>query len=153
MPITIGASNDCQFTYIGPSVAKLRGVSVAEVMRQSWAEIFPPESLALVQERFQDFIDRLRRGEPLHRFHLELAQTCRVSPGSSWRGASGMSRPKARSFSSMGLRPGWLHLPSPAGGSERRRGNWLGVSAKMAVADSSDEEDGMAGVYITRISR
>ncbi|MCO5763213.1 MAG: response regulator [Chromatiaceae bacterium] len=68
---------DGQFTYVSPSVVKLRGFSVAEVMRQSWAEIFPPESLALVQARFHDFMDRLRRGEPLAAVHLELAQTCR----------------------------------------------------------------------------
>ena len=36
---------------------------------------------------------------------------------------------------------------------EGLRGNWLVVSAKMAVAGSTDEEDGMAGVYITRVPR
>ncbi len=36
---------------------------------------------------------------------------------------------------------------------EGLRGNWLAVSAKMAVAGSTDEEDGMAGVYITRVPR
>jgi hypothetical protein len=35
---------------------------------------------------------------------------------------------------------------------EGLRGNWLAVSAKMAVAGSTAEEDGMAGVYITNLS-
>ena len=35
---------------------------------------------------------------------------------------------------------------------EGLRGNWLAVSAKMGVAGGS-EEDGMAGVYITRVPR
>ena len=33
---------------------------------------------------------------------------------------------------------------------EGLRGNWLAVSAKMGFAGGS-EEDGMAGVYITRV--
>jgi hypothetical protein len=36
---------------------------------------------------------------------------------------------------------------------EALRGDWLAVSAKMAVEDSTEEEDGMAGVYITRLPR
>jgi hypothetical protein len=35
---------------------------------------------------------------------------------------------------------------------EGLRGNWLAVSAKMAIGDGS-EEDGMAGVYITNLPR
>ena len=35
---------------------------------------------------------------------------------------------------------------------EGLRGKWLAVSAKMGVAGGS-EEDGMAGVYITRVPR
>ena len=39
-------------------------------------------------------------------------------------------------------------------GLERKglRGDWLAVSAKLAVAGGT-EEDGMAGVYITRVPR
>jgi hypothetical protein len=36
---------------------------------------------------------------------------------------------------------------------EGMRGNWLAISAKMAVEGSTEEEDGMAGVYITRVPR
>ena len=36
---------------------------------------------------------------------------------------------------------------------EGLRGNWLAISAKMAVEGSTEEEDGMAGVYITRVPR
>ena len=35
---------------------------------------------------------------------------------------------------------------------EGLRGNWLTISAKMAV-EGGTEEDGMAGVYITRLPR
>jgi len=68
---------DGHFTYISPSVVKLRGYSVAEVMRQSWADIFPPESLSLVQAGFLDFLGRLQRDEPLETVHYELMQTRR----------------------------------------------------------------------------
>ncbi len=36
---------------------------------------------------------------------------------------------------------------------ESLRGNWLAVSAKMEVEGSTEEEDGMAGVYITQVPR
>jgi hypothetical protein len=36
---------------------------------------------------------------------------------------------------------------------EGLRGDWLAVSAKMAVEGSTEEEDGIAGVYITRLPR
>jgi len=36
---------------------------------------------------------------------------------------------------------------------EGLRGDWLAVSAKMVVAGSTEEEDGMAGVYITKVPR
>ena len=36
---------------------------------------------------------------------------------------------------------------------EGLRGDWLGVSAKMGVVGSAEEEDDMAGVYITRLPR
>ena len=68
---------DGRFTYISPSVATLRGYSVAEVMSQTWADIFPPASLAVVQAEFQNFLGRLQRGEPLEPLHLELTQTHR----------------------------------------------------------------------------
>ena len=67
---------DGRFNYISPSVVKLRGFSVAEVMTQSWSDIFPPKSLGLVQEHFQDFLGRLQRGEPLQPVQLELMQIC-----------------------------------------------------------------------------
>ncbi len=68
---------DGRFTFVSPSVAKLRGYSVAEVMAQTWADIFPPDSLAVVQAEFQDYLGRLQRGEPLEPLHLELTQTHR----------------------------------------------------------------------------
>ena len=65
---------DGRFTYVSPSVFKLRGFAVAEVMTQSWADIFSPESLNLVQTQFHDFLSRMGRGEPPQAVHLELAQ-------------------------------------------------------------------------------
>ena len=65
---------DGRFTYVSPSVAKLRGYCVAEVMAQTWADIFPPDSLAVVRAQFQEFLGLLQRGEPLATVHLELTQ-------------------------------------------------------------------------------
>ncbi len=68
---------DGRFTYVSPSVVRLRGFSAAEVMTQSWAEIFPPKSLSVVQSQCQDFLGRLQRGEPLQPVQLEVMQICR----------------------------------------------------------------------------
>ncbi len=36
---------------------------------------------------------------------------------------------------------------------EGLRGDWLAVSAKMGIAGGSEEEDGMAGIYLTNIQK
>ena len=33
------------------------------------------------------------------------------------------------------------------------RGDWLAIAAAMGVEGGDEEEDGMAGVYITRVRR
>ncbi len=68
-------SFDGKLTYVSPSVEKLRGFTVDEVMRQSWEEIFTPGSLSLFLRNFRDFHDNYSQdGFPPESWRLELEQ-------------------------------------------------------------------------------
>ncbi|MCE1164979.1 MAG: PAS domain S-box protein [Bacteroidetes bacterium] len=54
---------DGKFLYISPSVEKLRGYTVEEVMNQDFSEIVCPESLIVVRESIKDFFDNYNRGK------------------------------------------------------------------------------------------
>ena len=62
------------FTYVSPSVEKLRGYTPAEVLSQSWEAIFTPASLALVSARFAGFIDQYQHGTVPDGMRMELEQ-------------------------------------------------------------------------------
>ena len=63
-----------KFTYVSPSVEKLRGYSPAEVLTQSWEEIFTPPSLALASGHYSFFIKKLKEGTPPDSMRMELEQ-------------------------------------------------------------------------------
>ena len=67
-----------KFTFVSPSVEKLRGYTPSEVLLQSAQEALTPESAKLVQATILDAIDKISRGitnpEPVP---VELEQTCK----------------------------------------------------------------------------
>lgn len=72
-----------RFTYVSPSIVRLRGFSVAEVMAQSWEEIFTPDSLTQAMAHFSDFQARAVAGKTLKPLRIELEQRCKGG-GTVW---------------------------------------------------------------------
>lgn len=66
-----------RFTYISPSVEKLRGYTVEEVMAQENEEILCPGSLELMQEGLKRAADLLKVNRPFNTFRGELEQPCK----------------------------------------------------------------------------
>lgn len=52
-----------RFTYVSPAIEKVRGLSVAEAMRQSLAEALTPASHGLIVRLLQDHLQRLQAGD------------------------------------------------------------------------------------------
>jgi PAS domain S-box-containing protein len=69
---------DGHFTYVSPSVERLRGFTAEEVMAQTLEEALTPASLKLVSERLRTVIESVSSGsrEPLQS-RLELEQPCK----------------------------------------------------------------------------
>ncbi len=65
------------FTYISPSIEKLRGYTVAEVMQQSIGETLMPESAVIAQNFFTAGIEALKNGGNFPEFRGELEHTCK----------------------------------------------------------------------------
>ena len=68
---------DGRFTYVSPSVARLRGYSVDEVMQQSIDEALTPESAAIAKAGIAMATEALEAGRPIPEFHGELEQPCK----------------------------------------------------------------------------
>ncbi len=66
-----------RFTYISPSVEKLRGYSVDEVMHQSLDEALMPDSVPIAAAGLGQAITAVRAGEPVVDFRGELEQPCK----------------------------------------------------------------------------
>jgi diguanylate cyclase (GGDEF)-like protein/PAS domain S-box-containing protein len=66
-----------RFTYISPSVEKLRGYTVEEVMNQSPEEVLCPGSLIHMHEGLARAINSVRNGLPFQVFRGELEQPCK----------------------------------------------------------------------------
>ena len=67
-----------QFTYISPSVKKLCGYSVDEMMmHHSIEEIFTPESVANAQPALKEAFEALQAEKPIRESHIELEQICK----------------------------------------------------------------------------
>jgi PAS domain S-box-containing protein len=65
---------DGRFTYVSPSVTRLRGFTVDEVMRQSLEEILPPDSLALALAHLEHYRTSAALGELAEGVRVELEQ-------------------------------------------------------------------------------
>lgn len=65
------------FTYISPSVQKLRGYTVEEVMTQSQEEVLCPGSLIHLNKGLERAVQSVRDGLPFQVFRGELEQPCK----------------------------------------------------------------------------
>lgn len=66
-----------RFTYISPSVEKLRGYSVAEVMHQGMDEALTPESAVVAKAALHAAIEAVMQGQPFPEVRQELEQPCK----------------------------------------------------------------------------
>ncbi|MEO1815453.1 MAG: diguanylate cyclase [Acetobacterium sp.] len=66
-----------RFTYVSPSVEKLRGYTVEEVLAQSAEEVLCPGSLIHMQEGLTRAINSVMNGLPFQVFRGELEQPCK----------------------------------------------------------------------------
>jgi diguanylate cyclase (GGDEF)-like protein/PAS domain S-box-containing protein len=66
-----------RFTYVSPSVTKLRGFTVEEVMAQSVEDAYTPESAALVRENLARLIATAADGRAAHEFRGEFELKCK----------------------------------------------------------------------------
>lgn len=67
-----------QFTYVSPSVEKLRGYTPQEVLQQTPEEVLTPESLHIVQAAMANVIMKIKQGLPLlQTTPVELEQPCK----------------------------------------------------------------------------
>ena len=66
-----------RFTYVSPSVEKLRGYTSAEAMQQTLAQTLKPESCLMAKEYLEATIAAMQAGCPFQDFRGELEQTCK----------------------------------------------------------------------------
>lgn len=68
--------NEMRFRYVSPSVERLRGYTVDEVLQQSLAETLAPKSLQLFEEKFPEYVQEYLDGSI--GFHInEVEQSCK----------------------------------------------------------------------------
>ena len=65
------------FTYISPSVKKMRGYTAAEAIHHSINEVLTPESAAIAQEALEHVFKAVKQGKPAPEFRGELEQRCK----------------------------------------------------------------------------
>lgn len=66
-----------QFTYISPSVEKLRGYTAEEVKNQKIEEVLCPESLKIMKEGLESAIENVKNNKLIENFRGELEQPCK----------------------------------------------------------------------------
>ena len=66
-----------RFTFVSPSMQKLRGYAPAELMGMSLEEVFAPASAATVREELQLVVQAVERNAPFPEFRRELEETCK----------------------------------------------------------------------------
>lgn len=66
-----------RFTYVSPSVKKLRGYTPEEVMRGTLLDTLTPESATVAKQKLIEFRKEVRSGSALRLFRGELEQPCK----------------------------------------------------------------------------
>ena len=72
-----------RFTYVSPSVERLRGYTVAEVMQQTLAQALTPASAKIAQEGLARIIEARQLHQQMIDFRAELEQPCKHG-GTVW---------------------------------------------------------------------
>ncbi|ADW17910.1 diguanylate cyclase with PAS/PAC sensor and hemerythrin-like metal-binding domain protein [Desulfobulbus propionicus DSM 2032] len=72
-----------RFTYVSPSVKKLRGYTPEEVMRGTLLDTLTPESATVAKQKLIEFRKEVRSGSALRLFRGELEQPCKGG-GTVW---------------------------------------------------------------------
>ncbi|RIX45095.1 MAG: diguanylate cyclase [Rhodocyclales bacterium GT-UBC] len=67
----------CRFTYISPSIRKLRGYTASEAMAQSVEEHLMPGSVTIAQAGLKGIIEAIGAGRPSGTFRAEVEQPCK----------------------------------------------------------------------------
>ncbi|MBY0557798.1 MAG: diguanylate cyclase, partial [Burkholderiaceae bacterium] len=70
-------SLDGRFTYVSPSVEKLRGYTSDEVMQQSLAQVFTATSIPIAEKALSEPIAAMAMGQAFVEFRGELEQPCK----------------------------------------------------------------------------
>lgn len=65
------------FTYVSPSVERLRGYTAAEVMQQTLDQALTPESAKIAKAALEQTIQAIRTKQPVRDFRAELEQPCK----------------------------------------------------------------------------
>jgi len=65
------------YTYVSPSVEKLRGYTPSEVLRQSMAEMLTPASFAIASKVYEHSVATIHAGRPMESFRGELELRCK----------------------------------------------------------------------------
>ncbi|MBR0567128.1 ABC transporter substrate-binding protein [Azoarcus sp. L1K30] len=68
---------DGRFTYVSPSVQKLRGYTSEEAMQQSLEQALTPASMPIAQKALEASIAAMTAGKPFIEFQGELEQPCK----------------------------------------------------------------------------
>ena len=66
-----------KFTYVSPSVQRLRGYTPEEVMQQSMEEVLTPASMAIASKGLHEAIANVMAGRPVDVMVAELEQPCK----------------------------------------------------------------------------
>jgi len=74
---------DGHFSYVSPSVERLRGYTAEEAMRQTLADVLTPESLVVAEGYLARLRASLAAGQPLAHFRGELEHRCK-NGGTVW---------------------------------------------------------------------
>lgn len=68
---------DGRFTYVSPSVDKLRGYTSDEVMQQTLAQVLTPTSIPIAEKALSESIASMTAGKAFVEFRGELEQPCK----------------------------------------------------------------------------
>jgi diguanylate cyclase (GGDEF)-like protein/PAS domain S-box-containing protein len=66
-----------RFTYVSPSVEKLRGYTASEVVEQSIEQRLTPASTPVARDGIGRLVQAIRAGQPAQTFRAELEQPCK----------------------------------------------------------------------------
>jgi PAS domain S-box-containing protein len=114
-----------RFTYVSPSVERLRGYCVAEVMQQTLEQALTPESAHIAEDGLGLALAAIHAKQPVPDFRAELEQPCKQG-GTVWTevSVSGIQNDRGEFVNLLGVTP--RHL-----GSQTRRSGFAHCSHRL----------------------